>query len=224
LRNPVRIDQIGRIETAFVGRAHRKASKAEAMEQSIDLLRQVEIKNPSMVARQYPHELSGGMLQRAMIAMALSCQPSVLIADEPTTALDVTIQAQILQLIKDIQTTRDMALIMITHDLGVIAETVDRVVVMYGGRIMETGPVEELFETPLHPYTRALLDSIPGQTAGKRRLAEIPGASPNPSHPPPGCPFHPRCPMAIAACREVTPPLEEKAPSRKAACIRVAAA
>jgi oligopeptide/dipeptide ABC transporter ATP-binding protein len=204
-------------------RAHRKASKAEAMEQSIDLLRQVEIKNPATVARQYPHELSGGMLQRAMIAMALSCQPSVLIADEPTTALDVTIQAQILQLIKDIQATRGMALIMITHDLGVIAETVDRVVVMYGGRIMETGPVDAIFEAPLHPYTRALLDSIPGQTAGKRRLAEISGSSPNPSYPPSGCPFHPRCQMAIAACSEVTPLLEEKTPGRKAACIRVAA-
>jgi len=163
------------------------------------------------------------MLQRAMIAMELSCEPEVLIADEPTTALDVTIQAQILQLIKDIQTETGMGLIMITHDLGVVAETVDRVVVMYGGKVMETGPVEAIFEAPLHPYTRALLNSIPGQTAGKQRLVEIPGSSPNPSHPPEGCPFHPRCPMAVAECRQVVPPLERKAAGRQAACIRVPA-
>jgi oligopeptide/dipeptide ABC transporter ATP-binding protein len=161
------------------------------------------------------------MRQRAMIAMALSCRPDVLIADEPTTALDVTIQAQILQLIKDIQAETGMGLIMITHDLGVIAETVDRVVVMYGGKVMETGPIEQIFKGPLHPYTQALLNSIPGQVAGKRRLTEIPGSSPNPAHPPSGCPFHPRCPMAIGACRQVTPRLEIKAPGRAAACIRV---
>ena len=145
----------------------------------------------------------------------------MLIADEPTTALDVTIQAQILQLIKDIQAETGMGLIMITHDLGVIAETVDRVVVMYGGKVMETGPVEAMFAAPLHPYTRALLNSIPGQVAGKRRLTEIAGSSPNPSHPPTGCPFHPRCPMAIAECQRVAPPLETKTPGRQAACIRV---
>ena len=205
-------------------RAHRRVSRDEAMALAIEALRRVEIKNPQAVVRQYPHELSGGMLQRSMIAMALSCEPDVLIADEPTTALDVTIQAQILQLIKDIQAETGMGLIMITHDLGVIAETVDRVVVMYGGKVMETGPVEALFEAPLHPYTRALLNSIPGQTAGKQRLVEIAGSSPNPAHPPAGCPFHPRCPMAIMECRQVTPPLETKAPGREAACIRVPAA
>jgi len=201
--------------------AHRPVSKDEALTRAVALLKRVEIKNAEAVVRYYPHQLSGGMLQRVMIAMALSCEPKVLIADEPTTALDVTIQAQILQLIKDIQVETGMGLIMITHDLGVIAETVDRVVVLYGGKVMETGPVEAIFEAPLHPYTRALLNSIPGQTAGKQRLTEIPGASPNPAHPPAGCPFHPRCPMAIAECHRVTPPLEEKREGRRAACIRV---
>jgi oligopeptide/dipeptide ABC transporter ATP-binding protein len=203
--------------------AHRKASKREALAQAVELLRRVEIKNPGAVVGYYPHQLSGGMLQRAMIAMALSCEPDVLIADEPTTALDVTIQAQILQLIKDIQAETGMGLIMITHDLGVIAETADRVVVMYGGKVMETGPVEAIFDAPLHPYTRALLNSVPGQTAGKQRLVEIAGSSPNPSHPPAGCPFHPRCPLAVAECRQIAPPLETKAAGRQAACIRVPA-
>jgi oligopeptide/dipeptide ABC transporter ATP-binding protein len=201
--------------------AHRKVGKSEALRQAVALLKRVEIKNAEAVVSYYPHQLSGGMLQRVMIAMALSCEPDVLIADEPTTALDVTIQAQILQLIKDIQTETGMGLIMITHDLGVIAETVDRVVVMYGGRVMETGPVEAIFAAPLHPYTKALLNSIPGQMAGKRRLTEIPGQSPNPSHPPSGCPFHPRCPAAISACRQIAPQLETKSAMRQAACIRV---
>ena len=204
-------------------RVHRKVSKADAMSQAVDLLRRVEIKNPEAVVRYFPHQLSGGMLQRAMIAMALSCEPDVLIADEPTTALDVTIQAQILQLIKDIQTETGMGLIMITHDLGVVAETVDRVVVMYGGKVMESGPVEAIFADALHPYTKALLNSMPGQTPGKQRLVEIPGSSPNPAHPPEGCPFHPRCPMAILECRQIVPPLETVAEGRKVACIRVAA-
>ncbi|HVX81334.1 MAG TPA: ABC transporter ATP-binding protein [Devosiaceae bacterium] len=204
-------------------RAHRPVTKRDALEEAIALLRRVEIKRPELVVRQYPHELSGGMLQRVIIAMALSCRPEVLIADEPTTALDVTIQAQILQLIKDIQAETGMGLIMITHDLGVVAETVDRVVVMYGGKVMESGPVEAIFEAPLHPYTRALLDSIPGQAAGKRRLVEIKGSSPNPVTPPPGCPFHPRCPRATIECRQVTPPLEAKAAGRLAACIHVPA-
>ncbi len=200
---------------------HKNVSKAEASLQAAALLKRVEIKNAETVLRYYPHQLSGGMLQRVMIAMALSCEPAVLIADEPTTALDVTIQAQILQLIKDIQAETGMGLVMITHDLGVIAETVDRVVVLYGGKVMETGPVGQIFKAPLHPYTQALLNSIPGQVAGKRRLTEIPGSSPNPTNPPQGCPFHPRCPMAISACRQVTPALESKAPGQAAACIRI---
>ncbi len=202
-------------------RAHRKVSRGEALAEAVALLRRVEIKDPEAVVRHYPHQLSGGMLQRAMIAMALSCQPDVLIADEPTTALDVTIQAQILQLIKDIQAETGMGLIMITHDLGVVAETVDRVVVMYGGKVMETGPVEAIFETPLHPYTKALLNSMPGQVAGKRRLVEISGSSPNPSHPPDGCPFHPRCPIASIECRQTAPPLRPLGEGRLVACLKV---
>lgn len=199
-------------------RAHQPLSKAAARDVTVDLLQRVEIKNTQAVVRQYPHELSGGMLQRAMIAMALACNPSLLIADEPTTALDVTIQAQILQLIKDIQKQTGMSLIMITHDLGVIAETVDRVIVMYGGRIMEQGPVEEIFADPQHPYTKALLKSIPGQLKGKQRLPEIAGASPNPTYPPSGCPFHPRCALADTGCREHAPMLEAFGAKRQIAC------
>ena len=207
-------------------RAHAKVSgtpldRAAVRARALELFRQVRLPHPEHQLGVYPHQLSGGMRQRIMIAMALVGRPALLIADEPTTALDVTIQAQILQLIKDIQAETGMGLIMITHDLGVIAETVDRVVVMYGGKVMETGPVQQIFSAPLHPYTRALLNSIPGQVAGKRRLTEIPGSSPNPVRPPGGCPFHPRCPMAIAACHQVTPPLETKVPGREAACIRV---
>jgi oligopeptide/dipeptide ABC transporter ATP-binding protein len=202
---------------------HRGGSKAAAMAQAQALLTRVEIKNPAAVLQSYPHQLSGGMLQRAMIAMALSCRPQVLFADEPTTALDVTVQAQILQLIKELQTEYGMGLIMVTHDLGVIAETVDRVVVMYGGRVMEEGPVQDIFDAPLHPYTRALLGSMPGQQAGRRRLIEIPGSSPNPANPPAGCPFHPRCGLADATCQDL-PPLRRVADNRQAACWKVQAA
>jgi ABC-type dipeptide/oligopeptide/nickel transport system ATPase component len=152
---------------------HKNINKNEAFDESIKLLKKVEIQNPEKVINYYPHQLSGGMLQRAMIAMALSCEPRLLIADEPTTALDVTVQAQILQLIKDLQMENNMSLIMITHDLGVIAETVDRVIVMYGGQIMENSNVVEIFDKPNHPYTKALIDSIPGQIPGKRKLKEI---------------------------------------------------
>ena len=152
---------------------HKNINKNEAFDESIKLLKKVEIQNPEKVINYYPHQLSGGMLQRAMIAMALSCEPRILIADEPTTALDVTVQAQILQLIKDLQMENNMSLIMITHDLGVIAETVDRVIVMYGGQIMENSNVVEIFDKPNHPYTKALIDSIPGQIPGKRKLKEI---------------------------------------------------
>ncbi|MBT4646407.1 MAG: ABC transporter ATP-binding protein, partial [Pelagibacteraceae bacterium] len=148
-------------------------NKEEAFKEALQLLKKVEIQNPEKVINYYPHQLSGGMLQRAMIAMALSCEPKLLIADEPTTALDVTVQAQILQLIKDLQLEKNMSLIMITHDLGVIAETVDRVIVMYGGQIMENSNVYEIFDQPKHPYTKALIDSIPGQEPGKRKLKEI---------------------------------------------------
>ena len=201
--------------------AHRPASEKQARVEAEALLKRVEIKNPASVLDSYPHQLSGGMLQRAMIAMALSCRPQILFADEPTTALDVTIQAQILQLIKDLQAELGMGLIMVTHDLGVVAETVDRVVVMYGGRVMEEGPVQDIFDAPAHPYTRALLHSMPGQVAGRQRLVEIPGSSPNPAHPPTGCPFHPRCDLADAKCADETPAFAAIAPARHAACWRL---
>ena len=200
--------------------AHRAMSRAEAKAEAVSLLAKVEIKNPASVLESYSHQLSGGMLQRVMIAMALSCRPRILFADEPTTALDVTIQAQILQLIKNLQREFGMGLIMVTHDLGVIAETVDRVVVMYGGRVMEEGPVQAIFDSPAHPYTKALLRSVPGQTPGRNRLIEIAGASPNPVHPPAGCPFHPRCSEADAKCKEV-PAFAEIGAGRHAACWRL---
>ncbi len=200
-------------------RAHRVVAKAEARTEAMALLTRVEIRNPGSILDAYPHQLSGGMLQRAMIAMALSCRPQVLFADEPTTALDVTIQAQILQLIKALQAEFGMGLIMVTHDLGVIAETVDRVVVMYGGMVMEQAPVQDLFDAPRHPYTTALLQSIPGQ--GRGRLTEIPGASPNPAAPPNGCPFHPRCGQVMARCATEMPPFLPAGPGRDAACWRL---
>ncbi len=202
-------------------RAHRATPKDAARAEAEALLQRVEITNPARVLDSYPHQLSGGMLQRAMIAMALSCRPQILFADEPTTALDVTIQAQILQLIKTLQAELGMGLIMVTHDLGVVAETVDRVVVMYGGRVMEEGPVQDIFDTPAHPYTRALLHSMPGQTAGRQRLVEIKGASPNPANPPTGCPFHPRCELADARCAAEAPAFAAIGPGRNAACWRL---
>ena len=200
--------------------AHHAGTKAAALAEAEALLKRVEIKNPGAILQAFPHQLSGGMLQRAMIAMALSCRPQILFADEPTTALDVTIQAQILQLIKGLQAELNMGLVMVTHDLGVIAETVDRVVVMYGGRVMEEGPVQEIFDAPLHPYTQALLGSIPGQVPGRRRLVEIPGASPNPADPPQGCPFHPRCAVADSAC-QIMPAFVAVAENHHAACWRL---
>jgi oligopeptide/dipeptide ABC transporter ATP-binding protein len=202
-------------------RAHRKVSKLEAQAEAEALLLRVEIKRPATVLGYYPHQLSGGMLQRAMIAMALSCRPKILIADEPTTALDVTIQAQILQLIKQLQVEFGMGLIMVTHDLGVVAETVDRVVVMYGGKVMEQGPAQGIFDEPKHPYTQALLKSMPGQAGGRRRLTEISGASPNPANPPTGCPFHPRCPVAMPVCSQTMPAFEGVGTDRQAACWRL---
>ncbi|MDZ4088355.1 MAG: ABC transporter ATP-binding protein [Tabrizicola sp.] len=199
-------------------RAHSDASMAAAKDQAIALLDRVRIKTPVSILNSYPHQLSGGMLQRAMIAMALSCRPKILFADEPTTALDVTIQAQILALIKELQAELGMGLVMVTHDLGVVAETVDRVVVMYGGRVMEEGPVEAIFDDPQHPYTRALLNSIPGRTPGKQRLTEIPGQSPNPVNPPSGCPFHPRCTVALPDCATTAPATRPIGPGRAAAC------
>ncbi|MEM7445111.1 MAG: ABC transporter ATP-binding protein [Pseudomonadota bacterium] len=202
-------------------RAHRSVNRRAARKEALGLLERVHIRNAEAILDSYPHQLSGGMLQRALIAMALSCQPRVLIADEPTTALDVTVQAQILQLIKELQDELGMGLIMITHDLGVVAETVDRVVVMYGGKVMEAAPVEDIFEKPAHPYTKALLSSIPGQREGRGKLNEIPGNSPDPSSPPSGCPFHPRCSQAVAQCRTDEPALTPISDTSMAACLRL---
>jgi oligopeptide/dipeptide ABC transporter ATP-binding protein len=200
---------------------HLGLGKKDALVQTRNLLAKVEIKNPEHVLKQYPHQLSGGMLQRAMIAMALSCEPRILIADEPTTALDVTVQAQILQLITDLQEETGMSLIIITHDLGVVAETADRVVVMYGGKVMETGDTLDIFERPLHPYTKALIESIPGRVPGKRKLKEIRGSSPNALSPPTGCPFHPRCKYADQKCATHNPELQTYSDRRSAACWKV---
>jgi oligopeptide/dipeptide ABC transporter ATP-binding protein len=201
---------------------HQNVGKKRALEIAAEMLSKVEIPNPRKTLSYYPHQLSGGMRQRAMVAMALSCNPRILIADEPTTALDVTIQAQVLQLIKDLQEELGMALIMITHDLGVIAETTDRVFVMYGGKVLEHGTVFEIFEEPAQPYTKALLRSLPDVSKERNeKLAVIEGNSPNPIHPPTGCPFHPRCPVAMDKCKEAFPPLTPISDTHYAYCWRL---
>src|SRR5688572_14553416 len=186
---------------------HQRLNRAAARERAIDMLRLVGIPSPEQRVDEYPHQLSGGMRQRVMIAMALSCNPALLIADEPTTALDVTIQAQILALLARLRREFGMAVLLITHDLGVVAEVADRVAVMYGGRIVEHAPVREIFARPLHPYTQGLMNAIPRLGKAQTRLAVIPGTVPNPSALPPGCPFHPRCPLADDRCRAELPPL-----------------
>ena len=187
---------------------HQKLNKHGARRQAIEMLKLVGIPSPDKRIDEYPHQLSGGMRQRAMIAMALSCKPKLLIADEPTTALDVTIQAQILELIRKLRQEIGMAVMMITHDLGVIAEMADNVVVAYGGKVMEYGDVIRIFKDPLHPYTRALYNSIPRiSDHRKRRLEVIDGMVPNPLDLPEGCSFHPRCKFAEPICRRVEPEL-----------------
>ncbi|HVN29146.1 MAG TPA: ABC transporter ATP-binding protein, partial [Candidatus Binataceae bacterium] len=189
-------------------RLHQKTSRGEARERAIEALRMVGIADPQRRVDDYPHQLSGGMRQRVMIAMALSCNPQLLIADEPTTALDVTIQAQILDLIRDLQSRLKLAVILVTHDLGIVAEYADAVTILYAARVMEQAPCEVLFGNPLNPYTRGLLESIPGiDGARRRRLQAIPGTIPSALKPPSGCRFHPRCPMAIDDCAKVDPPL-----------------
>jgi peptide/nickel transport system ATP-binding protein len=206
---------------------HEKLTRREAWDKAVDMLRLTQIPEPEQRAKEYPHQLSGGMRQRAMIAMALACNPKVLIADEPTTALDVTIQAQILDLILDLQKKLGTAIILITHDLGVVAETAQRVIVMYAGRKVEEAPVEELFARPQHPYTRGLMASIPRlplmrgeEAAAGQRLQEIPGTVPALINLPPGCVFAARCPHAIERCRAAYPDYEEKRPGHWAACWR----
>ena len=203
-------------------RLHQHTARGETRERSIEALKMVGIADPERRIDDYPHQLSGGMRQRVMIAMALACNPKVLVADEPTTALDVTIQAQILDLIRELQARLGLAVILVTHDLGIVAEYADDVTILYSARVMEQASARDLFANPLSPYTRGLLDSIPGiDGAHRKRLQAIPGSIPNALHPPPGCRFHPRCPLAVPECSQAVPPLEAKAPNHYAACIRV---
>ena len=210
---------------------HGYAGRRQAREEALVLLRRVGIPSAETRMRQYPHELSGGMRQRVLIAMALACRPKLLIADEPTTGLDVTIQAQILALIRGLQRTSGMAVVLITHDLGVVANLCHRVAVMYGGLIMEIGPVEDIFYRPLHPYTRALLRSVPaihrtrrqdqGPGSGQDRLVAIEGQPPSASQLPPGCPFAPRCTRAGPDCGESLPLMAAHGHGRSARCFCV---
>ena len=200
-------------------RVHKAVDRASAAVQAIEMLKAVHITEPERRMRQYPHELSGGMRQRVAIAMALICRPEILIADEPTTALDVTVQAQVLSLLREIREQFGTAIILVTHDLGVIAELGDRVNVMYAGKIVERGSVEDIFYHCRHPYTEALERSIPQFTATRpARLNAITGNPPNPAHLPPGCAFAPRCPYRLAVCDQSVPPLEPVSPNHAKAC------
>ncbi len=207
-------------------RLHRTMSRKDAWNKAVEMLRLVRIPVPERRALEYPHQLSGGMRQRAMIAMALACRPALLIADEPTTALDVTIQAQILALVLELQKELGMGLILITHDLGVVAQTAQRVIVMYAGKKVEEADVETLFAQPRHPYTRGLMASIPTVPSlslkENERLVEIPGMVPSLTNLPAGCAFAPRCELAIARCREQYPPLQDWGGDHLAACWRAA--
>ncbi|MGI6149246.1 MAG: ABC transporter ATP-binding protein [Firmicutes bacterium] len=197
---------------------HQKLDKASARKKAIEMLSLVGIPSPERRVDEYPHQLSGGMRQRVMIAMALSCNPKLLIADEPTTALDVTIQAQILDLMRELQKELGTAIIMITHDLGVIAELVERVVVMYTGVIVESADTKTIFANPQHPYTQGLLGSIPRLDSDVKRLQAIPGTVPTPGNFPQGCGFHPRCPYAKSICEAKRPPAFEVGPGHYSAC------
>ncbi|CEH29902.1 peptide ABC transporter ATP-binding protein [Aneurinibacillus migulanus] len=198
---------------------HQGMSAGEAHKQAIELLKMVGIPQPDKRANQYPHEFSGGMRQRAMIAIALACRPKLLIADEPTTALDVTIQAQILELMKELQEKTGTSIIIITHDLGVVADMCDRVVVMYAGEVAETGTVDQIFYQPQHPYTKGLLKSVPRLDMKRNEpLAPIIGTPPDLLHPPAGCPFFARCEYAMEVCRNHKPVLEEMGGNHQAAC------
>jgi peptide/nickel transport system ATP-binding protein/oligopeptide transport system ATP-binding protein len=202
-------------------RAHERLSQKDSFARAVEMLEKVGIPSATMRMADYPHQLSGGQRQRVMLAIALVCRPRLLIADEPTTALDVTIQAQILDLLLDLRDEFGMAIVMITHNMGVIAETADRVLVMYAGRTVEQAPVDRLFDHPLHPYTRGLLSCVPTLDQDQDRLIAIPGNLPEPSRRPSGCRFSARCSHAVAACGEAIPPLEIFEPNHAAACIRV---
>ncbi|WP_035100390.1 ABC transporter ATP-binding protein [Aneurinibacillus terranovensis] len=203
-------------------RLHKGFDKKKGIQRAVELLRQVGIPRAEQIVDEYPHRLSGGMRQRVMIAMAMACDPKLLIADEPTTALDVTIQAQILDLMRALKKEHGTSILMITHDLGVVAEMCDRVVVMYGGKVVEQADVETLFEHPAHPYTRGLLQSIPSLEEEKEWLDSIPGNVPIPSEMPEGCKFAPRCPHAMDRCHIEEPPLYELAGGQKSRCFLAA--
>ncbi|MFZ5624054.1 MAG: ABC transporter ATP-binding protein [Gemmatimonadota bacterium] len=198
--------------------AHERVSAEDARQRAITLLTDVGMPDPAARLRQYPHQLSGGMRQRVMIAIALAARPDVLLADEPTTALDVTVQAQLLEVLDHLRATRGMAVLLITHDLGVVAGRADRVAVMYAGQIVEQAPTAELFADPRHPYTRGLFASIPRLTGPRARIQPIPGTVPPADRWPAGCRFHPRCPIAIEKCRSRVPPVVAVSPSHDARC------
>jgi peptide/nickel transport system ATP-binding protein len=202
-------------------RLHEGLGRRPAMDKTVEMLKLVHIPNPERRVKEYPHQLSGGMRQRVMIAMALSCNPKLLIADEPTTALDVTIQAQILELLNELKAKLGMAVMLITHDMGVIAETAQRVMVMYAGKVAEEAPVKDLFKEPLHPYTQGLLRSIPRidiAATEKKRLQAIPGVVPGLLNLPKGCAFEPRCPHAKPVCKDQDPVLKEIKPGHRVSC------
>lgn len=215
------LDPIMRIEDQLaeaISLHNSNMSKAEIHERCVNALKLVGIPEPEMTLRNYPHELSGGMCQRVMIAMAMSCEPKLLIADEPTTALDVTIQAQILALMEDIRNRRNTGILLITHDLGVVAETCSRVIVMYAGNIVEEAPVKELFANPQHPYTEGLIASVPRLGKRLHRLPSIPGSVPDLSVMPEGCRFAPRCKYAQDSCKQKLPELQTVAEGHRCAC------
>ena len=215
------LDPIMRIEDQLaeaISLHNSNMSKAEIHERCVNSLKLVGIPEPEMTLRNYPHELSGGMCQRVMIAMAMSCEPKLLIADEPTTALDVTIQAQILALMEDIRNRRNTGILLITHDLGVVAETCSRVIVMYAGNIVEEAPVKELFANPQHPYTEGLIASVPRLGKRLHRLPSIPGSVPDLSVMPEGCRFAPRCKYAQDSCKQKLPELQTVAEGHRCAC------
>ncbi|MEU6771233.1 ABC transporter ATP-binding protein [Streptomyces sp. NPDC046759] len=206
-------DQLGEM---FV--VHRGMSKKDARARAVELMERVRIPGAAQRVRDYPHQFSGGMRQRIMIAMALALEPALVIADEPTTALDVTVQAQVMDLLAELQREYRMGLILITHDLGVVADVADRIAVMYAGKIVESAPVRDIYKAPAHPYTRGLLDSIPRLDQKGQELYAIKGLPPNLMDIPPGCSFHPRCPMARDVCRTDEPPLYEVSGTRGSAC------